>query len=106
MIDITDLIKHTEDFDSSVYTQHLRSKALTEAGHHETPQGWFDRRGQFLGKTPELAINRLGIQYEQVKATLFYALNEDEVEAVITAEDFVGVVAEFRGVHIWGRPDE
>lgn len=101
MINITNILRNTEGFNPVDFIEHLRTDALIAAGCKKTAQGWWDKRGAYLGIDDEVAIRRSGITYQQVKPTSFYALDDTDDPTQLDG----GVVGEVYGVVIWGVSD-
>lgn len=100
MINVTELLKNTKDFNPNNFITHLRHEALINAKFRRTEQGWFNKRGQWLGKTDEAAIKSTGLTYDSIPATIFYAIHPDDIQDLQR-----GVVAKVHGVYIWGTYD-
>lgn len=100
MINVTHLVPSIAGFNRSMFQHFFYEEALLDKGCSQTPQGWFDGKGRWLGKTDKDAVLRLAIGFQVKESNQYYMV---QTMADVDQLGFDKVIAVgFNGVVIVG----
>lgn len=91
---------YVNGFSDKKFVKYEYVKALLEAGHHATSEGWFNSSGQFIAKESGNACVNLRLEVDKIPVTDYYITTQAGSLMLINEGETVLPV---HGVYIWGQ---